>query len=117
MPNTITTEERVALVERSLVDHAKSLTAYNDEFAKFGARLLALEDWRHDRNIAAAREDERDKSLYKRLDEIEASIEAIEKRMDNAAKDQKEGQFRITLLLVAAVVSPIGTLIVQRVFS
>jgi S-methylmethionine-dependent homocysteine/selenocysteine methylase len=117
VPNTITTEERVALVERSLVDHAKSLTAYNDEFAKFGARLAAIEDWRHTRDVAAAREDERDKSLYRRLEEIEKSIEAIEKRMDTTAKDQKEGQFRITLLLVAAVISPLGSAVVSRLFA
>lgn len=117
MSEPITTEERVALAERNLVDHAKSLSVFADEIGKINVRMQIMEDWRHDRNVAAAREDERDKSLYKRLDDIESSIEAIETRMNTTAKDQKEGQFRITLLLVAAVVSPIGTLLVQRLVA
>lgn len=117
MSEPITLEERMSLLERHQVDHAKSFSAYGDEIAKINVKVSALEDWRHDRNVAAAREDERDKSLYKRLDEVDKSIGAIQTRMDTTAKDQKEGQFRITLLLVAAVVSPIATIIIQRIAS
>lgn len=68
-------ETRVALTERDVRAHSRSITelVLNDQ--KQSASLKELEEWKLTRLLAEAREDERDKALGDRLGRIENSIE------------------------------------------
>jgi hypothetical protein len=69
--------ERVRLLERDSRAHARSLTGIVNEVAAMGAVLKKLEEWQMTRLLAEAREEERDKALYGRLDRIDESIKAM----------------------------------------
>lgn len=70
--NTIS--QRVGLVERDTRAHSRSITEIVQNSRILEGRISALEEWKVTRDIAAAREDERDKSLYDRLGRIETSV-------------------------------------------
>lgn len=76
MPDT-SPDVRLLNAERDLQSHAKTITVFTDEIARHLVRIETLEGWRHNQNVVEAREDERDKSLYQRLDKIEKSIEVV----------------------------------------
>ena len=76
MPET-SHEARLANAERDLQSHAKTITVFTEELSHYKARVEGLEQWRHSQNIVDAREDERDKALYRRLDAIEDSIKSV----------------------------------------
>ena len=70
----LTIGQRVGLVERDLRAHSRSITEIVQSQRSLDLRLGELEEWKVTREIAAAREDERDKSLGERLGRIESSI-------------------------------------------
>lgn len=67
-------ETRVALVERDVRAHARSITSLVENDQRQEIAIQGLEDWKMNRLLVEAREEERDKSLYGRLERIEASI-------------------------------------------
>lgn len=90
-------EERLGLNSRDLIDHAKTLTAHNDELSK-------LIQWRFNSDVLMAREEERDKSLYRRLGEIEASIEDSRKESAAGIREIKGTWARVQWIIITAVV-------------
>lgn len=71
----VTLGHRVGLVERDLRSHSRSITVIIDNYAGLHARLTALEEFKLERLVTEAREDERDKALDGRLTRMERSIE------------------------------------------
>lgn len=71
----LTIGQRVGLVERDLRAHSRSITEIVQDQRKLETRISEIEEWKVTKEIAAAREDERDKSLYERLGRIELGIE------------------------------------------
>jgi hypothetical protein len=72
-----TTEERLNLLERWSRSHARSIGEITDVVGRQGVKLEAIEKWQMERLVAEAREEERDKALYARLDRIDANINSM----------------------------------------
>lgn len=64
-------------IDHYLTRHGEILSSYADRMALMDARLKLVEEYTVTRKIAEAREDERDKALYTRLDRIERDIDGI----------------------------------------
>lgn len=73
--NRRTLSHRVRLLERDVRNHSHTLTSLVEHQSNTSKHLRELEEFRMERLLAAAREDERDKSLGDRLTRIEASID------------------------------------------
>ena len=71
MTQKLTVARRVALLERDSRSQARSLTEIVKVVAEQGLDLKKLGEWQMTRLLAEAREEERDKALYTRLDQIE----------------------------------------------
>ena len=102
--------ERLQLVERDTRDLAKSVSVLTQEIG-------GLKDWRTSVNLTAAREDERDKSLYRRLDEIEKSVEAVQTEARAGLKEIKGAASRVQWIVISAVIGVIITFIFKGGFS
>lgn len=74
-PRKLTQSQRVGLLERDVRAHSRTLTEIITTLQHVGEQIEGLKEWQVTRQIAEAREDERDKSLYDRLTRIEQSIE------------------------------------------
>jgi hypothetical protein len=74
----LTVARRVALLERDSRSHARSLTEIVKVVAEQGLDLKKLGEWQMTRLLAEAREEERDKALYTRLDQIDGSIRTMQ---------------------------------------
>lgn len=68
------TVERLSLVERDVRSHARSIGEIVDHVQSLGIDVKKLGEWQMTRLVAEAREEERDKALYGRLDRIDASV-------------------------------------------
>jgi len=64
-------------IDHYLTRHGEILSSYGDRMTLMDARLKLVEEYTVTRKIAEAREDERDKALYSRLDRIEKDIDGI----------------------------------------
>ena len=108
--DTRSTVERLGLVERDTRELAKSVGALTQEIA-------GLKDWRTSMNLTAAREDERDKSLYRRLDEIEESVEAVQTEARAGLKEIKSAAARVQWIVISAVIGVVITFVFKGGFS
>jgi hypothetical protein len=106
----LTMGERVRLLERDTRAHARSLTEIVKTVASQGDDLKKLEEWRMTRLIAEAHEEERDKALYGRLDQIDASIKAMRGVWTKIA-------WIAAVPVVTAVVVGVGVMIVNAAKS
>lgn len=70
----LTVAQRIGLAERDLRAHSRSLTEIVNSHRGLEGRISKVEEWQVSKQIAEAREDERDKALYDRLGRIEESI-------------------------------------------
>jgi hypothetical protein len=77
LPHPATVEDRVGLLERWSRNHARSIGEITDVVGRQGVKLEAIEKWQMERLVAEAREQERDKALYERLDRIDANIDSM----------------------------------------
>jgi hypothetical protein len=68
------TVERLTLNERDIRSHARSIGEIVKTVASLGDDVKKLGEWQMTRLVAEAREEERDKALYGRLDRIDASV-------------------------------------------
>jgi hypothetical protein len=102
--------DRVQLVERDTRDLAKSVSAVIQE-------LGSLKDWRTTVNLTAAREDERDKALYRRLDEIEKSVEGVQSEARTGLKEIKGAAARVQWIVISAVIGVVITFVFKGGFS
>lgn len=98
--------ERFSLVERDVRDHAKSISAIATEVAH-------INDWRTNLNLTAAREDERDKSLYRRLDEIDRNVEAVRVEAQEGVKGIRNAASRVQWIVVTVVIGAVLTFIIR----
>lgn len=73
----LTLSTRVTTLERDVRDHSKTLTSIIDRVSASDARLSVLENAHMDGLIKAARQEERDISLEKRLKSMEGTLEKI----------------------------------------
>jgi hypothetical protein len=99
--DTRSTVERLSLVERDVRGHARSLTEIVKSVASLADDVKKLGEWQMTRLVAEAREEERDKALYGRLDRIDASV--------NGTKDDIQsmrGVWTRILWIVAGVLVP-----------
>lgn len=78
--STHSTEHRLGLLERDARSHARSLTEIIGTMRTFADDLKLLREWQMNRLVAEAREEERDKALYRRLDELSAAIKSMRDR-------------------------------------
>jgi hypothetical protein len=65
-------------IEHYLTRHGEIMSSYNDRLTLMDARLKLVEEYTVTRKIAEAREDERDKALYARLDRMDGKMNTIE---------------------------------------
>lgn len=70
----LTLSRRVALLERDSRSHARSLTEIVKVVGAHSDEIKELGDWKMGRLLAEVREEEREKALLSRLDQIDASI-------------------------------------------
>jgi hypothetical protein len=77
VPRHLTLEDRVRLLERDTRAHARSIGEIVGKAAGLMDRLISVEEWKVTRLISEAREEERDKALYSRLDRIDESIKSM----------------------------------------
>jgi len=75
---------RLVDLERYARTHGESLSALTSNLEEHDLRLKTLEGLAQIRAIAEAREDERDKNLYARLDRMDAQIHAIKGEGENS---------------------------------
>jgi hypothetical protein len=95
------TVERLSLVERDVRGHARSIGEIVKSVASLSDDVKKLGEWQMTRLVAEAREEERDKALYGRLDRIDASV--------NGTKDDikaMRGVWTRILWIAAGVVVP-----------
>ena len=101
----LTIRERVGLLERDSRSHARSLTEIVNVVGELSVDMKKLEEWQMTRLLAEAREEERDKALYGRLDRIDTSI--------NGTKDDikaMRGVWTRILWIAAGVIIPAALL-------
>lgn len=67
-------QERATLLERDVRSHARSIGEIVKVVGSLGDDVKKLGEWQMTRLVAEAREEERDKALYGRLDRIDASV-------------------------------------------
>ncbi len=101
---------RLSLVERDTRDHAKTLSALSQEIAN-------INEWRSATNLMTAREDERDKSLYRRLDEIERSVEAVRTEALAGVKEIKGAASRVQWIVISVVIGAVVAFVFKGGFA
>lgn len=69
--------KRLDEIERYSKVNTESISKIADLYSEADKRLKRLEELAQSRAITEAREDERDKALYSRLDRIEKDVESI----------------------------------------
>ncbi len=92
-----TLADRLTLAECDLRDHAKSISAITTEVG-------LINEWRTAINLMTAREDERDKALYRRLDEIERSVEGVRTEAIGGVKEIKGAASRVQWIVISVVI-------------
>lgn len=100
--------QRLEALEKYARTHGEALTSLTDRTGDHGKRLDRLEELAQARAITEAREDERDKALYRRLDEMDAKIEKM-------SKDTKADIAAIRGPLVKAVGIVLGAILLAIV--
>jgi hypothetical protein len=65
-------------IDHYLTRHGEIMSSYADRLSLMDARLKLVEEYTVTRKIAEAREDERDKALYERLDRMDGKMKTIE---------------------------------------
>ena len=105
----LTQAKRVLLMERDVRSHARSLGELVTNDAKLERRVSALEEWKMQRQIAEAREDERDIALGARLTRIEQSIEHGVAGLEHQIRGIKNFGWRIFWI---AAVPAVGGLVI-----
>jgi hypothetical protein len=68
---------RLEKLEQYVAKQGESISTVTQECIALKIRLVRLEDLAQSRAITEAREDERDKALYDRLDRMEGDIKSI----------------------------------------
>jgi len=101
-------DRRLDTVERNASDLAKSVGALAEETA-------AQARWRRELELVAAREEERDKALYQRLDSIDKQIEEVREESRAAAKEVRGVWVRVQWIIITTVIGGIvGWLVMGR---
>ena len=113
MTREVTEAERLATVERTQTDHAKTISAYAGEFEKHDARLKALEETNSARREREIREEERDKAAEKWRDTMEADLKAVKADVAKMTKDIDKLGWRV----LAAVGIPLLTAVLAWIFK
>lgn len=72
--DTRSTVERLSLAERDIRSHSRAITGIVKSVTDLADDVRKLGEWQMTRLVAEAREEERDKALYGRLDRIDASV-------------------------------------------
>jgi len=86
-------DQRLSKLETGQDQSEKAMTRLTE-------RVSDIEEWLVQRRIAEAREDERDKALYERLNRFEATLKEVADGLE--AKINKIGEFGMRIFWVAA---------------
>ena len=73
----LTTNRRLDLLERAVRDHSKTLTTLHERQQAQESDMAAINSWRQQRDVAQAREEEREIQLRKDLAKIQGGISRI----------------------------------------
>ena len=122
---------RLEDLERYARQHGESITVLTDALGTHDIRIKSLEELAHLRAITEAREDERDKNLYDRLDRMEMKISSVEGSGENTlekrllsltntintinedVKSLKGNRTWIVMAIVGAVLTALITLVLN----
>lgn len=100
-------EFRLNSIERNASDLAKSVTALSEEVGREA-------QWRREQELIQAREDERDKRLYERLDEMQTEIEAVRSESRAGIKEIKGVWVKLQWIVISAVIGSLVVLMFGR---
>lgn len=95
---------RIELLERDVLSHASSLGQIATQVNTLGLNLSELIEWRVDKRVSEAREEERDKALELRLKQMEDNFSKGFAELSSQVKEIKGFGTRVFWLVVATVI-------------
>jgi hypothetical protein len=96
-------------LDHYITRHGESISSVIERVMLMDARLKLVEEYWVTRKIAEAREDERDKALYERLDRTDADIKALRSEV----KDMKGVGAKALWVIAGAVLLAVTTWVIK----
>jgi hypothetical protein len=108
-------DEQKHIIDRLSANETRlgeAISAVTQSYTSLEGRVRALEIAETSRAIAVAREDERDKALYSRLDKIERKVDALDGVADKVT-DIRNGFSKALWAVVLAVIGAVVIFVIK----